>query len=306
MKIQVGIGTVQLGIPYGNQPDLMPESQAFDILDATRENGIRFFDTAAAYGQSESRIGQYLKLNPEARNFFHISTKIPRVDNETWDDTTAFWDFVRKSLDESFFRLGISNLDLLQFHQCDEKFLTSASVKEVMKRIVNELPVKRLGVSVYTPIQATLALDIPEVSALQIPVNLVDTRFLSHDLKKLYNQKNVFLIVRSVFLQGVLVSGVGYPLVKKQSELIELRSRLERLFETNDLASYALGFVFKTLANEFDIGLLGTDRRASLEQNLKAIKLSKSVTDSELLRQLDDLRDEVSKSQLFDPSQWNL
>jgi aryl-alcohol dehydrogenase-like predicted oxidoreductase len=59
--MNIGLGTVQLGLPYGNKSnsDLMPESGAFSILSFAVERGIDFYDTAIAYGESESRIGSF-------------------------------------------------------------------------------------------------------------------------------------------------------------------------------------------------------------------------------------------------------
>lgn len=61
---QVVLGTVQLGLPYGRRRNatLMPEGQAFAILDAAWELGIRVFDTAEAYGESAVRLRRWLGM----------------------------------------------------------------------------------------------------------------------------------------------------------------------------------------------------------------------------------------------------
>ena len=56
------LGTVQFGLDYGinNKNGQMSEEEVFDILDLAKSTGISYLDTAAAYGNSEERIGSYI------------------------------------------------------------------------------------------------------------------------------------------------------------------------------------------------------------------------------------------------------
>ena len=60
--MQLALGTVQLGMPYGiaNAQGMPDEQTAVDILRATCECGMRWIDTAAAYGVSEATLGSAL------------------------------------------------------------------------------------------------------------------------------------------------------------------------------------------------------------------------------------------------------
>jgi aryl-alcohol dehydrogenase-like predicted oxidoreductase len=59
------------------------------------------------------------------------------------------------------------------------------------------------GVSCYSPEIALAALQHPVVSALQVPANVFDRRFLSDDVLRALKARGGFLFVRSVFLQGL-------------------------------------------------------------------------------------------------------
>ena len=66
---ELSLGTVQLGVSYGinNQSGKPDRTQAFGILDTALTNGISALDTAAAYGDSEQVIGQWLQTIPEEK-----------------------------------------------------------------------------------------------------------------------------------------------------------------------------------------------------------------------------------------------
>jgi aryl-alcohol dehydrogenase-like predicted oxidoreductase len=69
------LGTVQFGLDYGinNKNGQMSEEEVFDILDLAKSTGISYLDTAAAYGNSEERIGSYIAQKNDI--FFKIITK---------------------------------------------------------------------------------------------------------------------------------------------------------------------------------------------------------------------------------------
>ena len=89
---RLALGTAQLGMPYGianrtGKPDL---AAARSIVDTAWDAGIRYFDTAQAYGDSESVLGQALENRDAA-----IITKLPpKLEN------------VSQHLRESLRRLG--------------------------------------------------------------------------------------------------------------------------------------------------------------------------------------------------------
>ncbi|MEI6398660.1 MAG: aldo/keto reductase, partial [Pseudomonadota bacterium] len=221
--MKIALGTVQLGIPYGNSSDqsLMPEEAAFGILEAALKAGIRFFDTAIAYGLSEERIGRFkLALkSPESL----ISTKIPVAEPKLWKDPDAYWQWITDHIEGSKRRLGINRHTLLQFHQCDLDFLTHPQTKIMFKRLTDEGFCESVGVSVYSPDQALAALATGAVKALQVPANMIDTRFIEGAVQDKARAMGVTLIGRSLFLQGVLIESAALPPVKKRSELSELR-----------------------------------------------------------------------------------
>lgn len=119
----------------GNLFRALTDDEAWAVLDAAWESGIRAFDTAPHYGLglSERRLGAFLRTKP--REEYVLSTKAGRLlrpnpryaggldeahDFFVPDDLTRVWDFsdagIRASLAESRERLGIDRIDLLYLH----------------------------------------------------------------------------------------------------------------------------------------------------------------------------------------------
>ena len=59
--MKLGLGTVQLGLPYGvaNKKGKPDREAAMEILKTACQNGMDSFDTAAGYGESEAIIGEF-------------------------------------------------------------------------------------------------------------------------------------------------------------------------------------------------------------------------------------------------------
>jgi D-threo-aldose 1-dehydrogenase len=128
---RLGYGAANIGNLF--RP--LTDDQAWAILDAAWESGIRYFDTAPHYGLglSERRLGAFLRTKP--RDQFVISTKAGRLLRANPDDDGGLdlaadfhvrttlrreWDFseagIRASLDESLERLGLERVDILYLH----------------------------------------------------------------------------------------------------------------------------------------------------------------------------------------------
>ncbi|WP_440963491.1 aldo/keto reductase [Massilia sp. GER05] len=125
---KLGLGCAQLGGLY----DPMAEADAYALVDAAWELGIRYFDTAPYYGftLSEHRLGAALRSRP--RGDYTISTKVGRL---MWPDPNVQpgecgWaaplpfrphydythDGIMRSHEDSLQRLGLDRVDMLYVH----------------------------------------------------------------------------------------------------------------------------------------------------------------------------------------------
>jgi len=283
----------------------MPEAEAFAVLTEAIGGGIRFFDTAMSYGESEARLGSF-DLARRAEGV-EVSTKIPATTHEIWMHEEPYRRFVDCSLAASLKKLHLPKLKLLQFHQCQTDFLSTKHVGQIMGELIERGVCEQVGVSVYKPEEAAAALAIPAVTSLQIPVNLLDLRFINAPWAPDARRSGLRLIGRSLLLQGVLVQDAALPPVKRQAELAELRRiLLEDVAKVGGtLREFALRFVFGNLADQLAIGLLGVDSRRALRDNLDFLGSGLRPLDQQELSSLDRARDYAGERGLINPTLWN-
>ena len=118
----VGIGTAFIGIPtqnktvgeYEGAPSQVDHELGIETMLAAVDAGGAFFDTAALYGRSESEsiIGDALKLRPDAIDRLIISTKAGR----RHDGYDFSFDGVQASVHASLERMGLQRLRIVYIH----------------------------------------------------------------------------------------------------------------------------------------------------------------------------------------------
>ncbi len=198
------LGTVQLGMNYGvaNRTGRPDAEEARAIVAAAWEGGIRTFDTAQGYGDSESVLGTALRglgIAGEAR----VITKLdPALDPS---DGTE----VVRSVERSLRQLGIGKLHGLMLHREALLAELEGGLGETLSGILREGLAERTGVSVYTPEAARKALDSGLMTLIQLPANILDRRFARAAVFETARERGVEIHVRSPFLQGLLLVDEG-------------------------------------------------------------------------------------------------
>lgn len=197
------LGTAQLGMRYGiaNVDGQPAPDEAERILAAARD-GFGFLDTAAAYGDSELVLGRLLPTVDPGHRFRIVSKIAPGLAIGRW----------LPELEGSLKRLDRPCLDgWLLHHESDFSRLLEGG-RQVVAEALQAGLIQGFGVSCYTPEMALSAVEIPEVTILQVPASVFDRRFLSEAILAALGRKSGFLFVRSVFLQGIcLMSPEAVP-----------------------------------------------------------------------------------------------
>jgi len=194
---RIVLGGAQLGLPYGilNGGETLSREEVARILDTAAGHGIDAIDTAIAYGQSESVIGE------TAQNRFKIISKLPPIPLD--ESNVSQW--VRTQVDASLSRLKCTSLDALLLHRSQD--LTDAHGAELYAAINSlkvEKIIQRFGVSIYTPDELNGIIGTFDIDVVQAPLNVFDRRILG--VIDQLTALNIEVHVRSVFLQGVLIA----------------------------------------------------------------------------------------------------
>jgi aryl-alcohol dehydrogenase-like predicted oxidoreductase len=171
----IGFGAFKIGrnrkIKYPQDYPLPDEAAVERLLNGVLDVGIRYIDTAPAYGSSEERIGQSIgHRNSE----FVVSTKV----GEVFENGESRYDFseraTRESVHRSLRRLRRDVLDLVFVHASrnDLEVVDQSDVVPTLHAMRDEGLIAHLGFSGYTETAFRSALSWAE--AIMVEYHLED------------------------------------------------------------------------------------------------------------------------------------
>lgn len=181
------LGTAQLTQRYGAvgaRRKVRDIAAAVRFLETAWELGIRAVDTAPAYGDAEEAIGA--SCIP-----FEVHSKLLAGSDP------------QDSVSSSLRRLRRDHLDLVYVHDVAHVAEGGSKLAETLAR-AKAAGASRTALSVYSPADI-LHLPPSTVEGLQIPLNVFDRRFEPLIIESAQTPE-VWIMARSVFLQGVLVA----------------------------------------------------------------------------------------------------
>jgi aryl-alcohol dehydrogenase-like predicted oxidoreductase len=154
------------------------ERDAQEVIEASLEGGVRFFDTAESYskGVSEERYGKY--LTPKYRDLIFLMTKSTGRDAKS----------VQEHLEGSLRRLKVDQIDLYQVHSIrtpeDVDNRIANGVLDVLLKAKEQGKVKYLGFTGHQNpfahtrmLEKTAETDI--FDTVLMPVNVLDQSYFS-------------------------------------------------------------------------------------------------------------------------------
>ena len=195
---QLVLGTAQWGDAYGvtNAVGRLSDGEIASIVAVARESGITDVDTARGYGDAQPR------LRPFARDFA-VTTKVSGGGD------------VLAQVDASLDELGVDSVDGVLIHDWDELDCKGQGMSVLSYGQLLDLgKVSRVGVSVYDSAGLESAVStfdaggVP-LGVVQVPANVVDRRLDASSLLTELAATGTHVVVRSAFLQGVLLSADG-------------------------------------------------------------------------------------------------
>ena len=201
------LGGAQIGLDYGiaNVCGLPTRIEVEELLSFASRSNILAIDTAAAYGNSEEKIGEAFSSLPSCKP---IITKLEPLCGFENESNELLGKSIDKSVMTSIARLKVSSLDTLLLHRAEQLHARDGFIWDRLLAHKQDGVIRRLGVSVQTPEELISALDAIDVSVIQFPYNLFDHRWdeafnLVSTIKK---ARPLELHVRSVLLQGLITS----------------------------------------------------------------------------------------------------
>jgi D-threo-aldose 1-dehydrogenase len=222
------------GVAIGNGFNVNPDVECLQSVSAAWDAGVRYFDTSPWYGLgiSERRLGLFLK--DKARNEYTLSSKVGRIlePKENFNVTQAIWkgkmnfgyrydftaDGVRRSIEDSLQRLGVSSLDIVYIHDLSpdngdmgkdwlEYFeIARKGAMPELTRMREEGLIKAwgLGVNTVDPILKTIEVADPDIFLSACQYSLIHHE---DDLNKVFPkaaERDISIVVGAPLCAGFL------------------------------------------------------------------------------------------------------
>ena len=195
--------------------------QALELMDAAREAGITWFDTADAYGggRSETYVGEWLRSRrPEG---VRITTKTFNPMDEGRDRGLAPVR-VRRQIETSLERLGVERVDLYLAHAWDPD-VPIAEVAGVFEELVAAGKIGAYGLSNVDGAQLREALSAGSFSAVQDSYSLLD-REVEDEVLPLCAEHGLWFQVHSPLMGGWLTGKYRRDAPAPEGSRMTLRS----------------------------------------------------------------------------------
>ena len=278
----------------GNLFRELSDDEAWAVLDAAWESGIRFYDTAPHYGLglSERRLGAFLQTKP--REEYVLSTKVGRLlrpnpahaggldtanDFHVPDDLQRVWDFsadgIRASLDESRERLGIERIDLLYLHDPERHDLDLALAEALPAleglRAAGEVAAVGIGSMVSDALAAA-------VRGADLDLVMVAGRYTlleqpaAADVLPACRERRTGVVAASVFNSGLLASDEPrrdgrYEYGQLPDELWDRLVRIAAVCAAHDVPLPAAAIQYPLQSDVVRSVVVGGSRPEQLRQN---------------------------------------
>lgn len=283
------LGTVQFGLNYGvNNKEGIPSSYEIKkILDFAFKSKINILDTAEAYGNSQERIGEYLK---KSNNKFKIITKYSKLRN---DLPSNIIDRVKKNLET----LNIDNLYCYMFHNFNDYISFFNLFQEDLLHLKRDGLIDKIGVSLHSNEEISEVLKNGNIDLIQLPFNLLDNSSQRKEILIEAKTKGIEVHTRSVFLQGLFFQDLN-QIKGKLLEIKEDLNIIKGLVGKEDMNDLALNYAYSK--EYIDCVLLGVDSVVQLKSNINTIKNSKTENFN---HEVDNIV--VKNSLLLNPANWN-
>ena len=192
------LGTAQWGNAYGvtNAVGRLADEELAAIVSVARAAGVSSVDTARGYGDAEDRLLPFASQ-------FDVTTKISGGQD------------VVSQVDESLSDLGLASLGGVMLHDWDQLDCKGQGMSVLgFSALLDSGKVSRVGVSVYDAAgleSAAMTFDAAGVplGEIQVPANVLDRRLDSSSLLMELAASGSRIVVRSAFLQGILLASGG-------------------------------------------------------------------------------------------------
>ncbi|KAL2869055.1 Aldo/keto reductase [Aspergillus lucknowensis] len=300
----LGLGFGSLGGSYG-PPGPLEERVA--LLDHAHATGLRFWDLADIYGDSEDLVGEWIKRSGKRDDIF-LATKfgLQRQAN-------AFFKFcsepkyVRAACEQSLRRLGVETIDLYYCHRVDGVTPIERTI-EAMVELKDQGKIRHLGLSEVSAATLRRAHAVHPIAALQVEYSLftLDIESPESELLKTARELGITVVAFSPIGRGIL-SGqfraradlpagdlrTFYPKYAEDNfpEIMKLVRGLDSIARGHECTPAQVALAWLLAQGPDIIPIPGTKSAAKMEENAAAARVELSEEEVQEIRTLAERAD---------------
>jgi len=287
MKSEIILGSANFNQIYGITKNFINKKEIKRSFNLALKNNIRIIDTSPLYSKSEKIIGL---LNNDK---FKIISKIPKIPRNIKKKNIKKW--VKLKVSNSLKNLKIKKFECLLLHNVDS--LLSKNGNEIYKNIKNMKRIgltNKIGISIYDFNILDKILKKFKFDLIQAPFNIFDQRLVTTGWLKKLKKRRIKVYVRSIFLQGILLSKLN-QLPEKLKKLNKNLIIWENWLKKNKFKPLQVCISFVLNQRQLDGIVVGYNNKNQLNQILKQKKMKSSFSIPNL---------NIRNRKLIDPRKW--
>lgn len=294
---ELALGTAQFGLDYGitNQSGQVPEQEVSLILEEAAAAGIRYLDTAQAYGSAETILGKTLpKKHP-----FKIVSKLPKQNSEPFSaESQKKWE---RDFQFSLQKMGVNAIEGFLLHNpVDIKRDDAYYLFEWLLTLKERGLVNHLGLSIYEASDLD-GISLDWVQLVQLPLSLYDQRLIHDGTIEFLSDMGISIQARSIFLQGLLLSNVEKWPTWIDKSLVEHHTNLVKFAREQELSLLELALAYvveQSFLESIVVGLTSINELQCLVSSFHKLQKFKVFSTSNTLEW------SLDKTEFLDPRKW--
>jgi len=196
--MKLSIGSAQFGFQYGicNKNGIVGKKEVKKIIEYCKLKKIRSIDTAQGYGNSHKVLG-LIDLKK-----FQVTSKISDIKKNKDLEYSVTLE-VNKILKE----LNVKKIYALLIHNTNQlKGKSGKNLYQVLQKLKKKKKFIKLGVSVYVKKELDFIIKNYNIDMVNLPLSVANQEFCKKNYLLKLKKRGIKIHVRSIFLQGLLLS----------------------------------------------------------------------------------------------------